>query len=141
MKLINPFKEVNRAKEDNPYAESERLITEDEKKKLTFPKYERKNFIVRDEKVGIKVKKKLPFRYSPHKDIFEINGPTFGTTSPAFYVPHPRPKRTPKEIEESKLRRMEKNRINVKNWYTRHGLHLGKVGRPKNPMMNRIVKL
>lgn len=92
---------------------------------------ERKNFIVRDEKVGIKVKKKLPFRYSPHKDIFEINGPTFGTTSPAFYVPHPRPKRTPKEIEESKLRRMEKNRINVKNWYTRHGLHLGKIGRPK----------
>lgn len=52
----NPYTEVNRAKEVNPYAESEREITEEERKVLTYPRYIRKNFIVRDKKVGIKEK-------------------------------------------------------------------------------------
>jgi len=67
-KVENPFKEVDRAKVTNPYEEEESLITDEEKKKLTFPEYVRKNNIVRDEKVGIKEKfKPLPYISSNEK--------------------------------------------------------------------------
>jgi hypothetical protein len=59
-----------------------------------------------------------------HKDLWEINGPSAGTACSAVYVPR---KRKPKQTkEEFKKHRREY----MKKYYTKLGLHLGKVGRP-----------
>lgn len=63
-----------------------------------------------------------------HKDIFEIER---NLDSPGYkyslYIPHPRKPRKKQTIEEFRAKR----RLYMKKWYTKHGLHLGKIGRPK----------
>jgi len=68
-----------------------------------------------------------------HDDIWEMKGPNPDNKGhiAGIWYPHPKKKLT---VEEKRSR----NRIRVKNWYTKHGLHLKKVGRPsKEDNLNR----
>ncbi len=66
-----------------------------------------------------------------YKDIFEVTSPNLDSDGykNVIYIPHPqiRKPRKKQTIEEYRLKR----RIYMKKYYTSKGLHLKKVGRPK----------
>lgn len=58
------------------------------------------------------------------KDLWEIEGPSAGTSCGAVYVPRKRkPKQTKEEFNKHRREYMQK-------YYHSRGLHMGKVGRP-----------
>lgn len=69
-------------------------------------------------RVGYQFLVKMPTRLM---DIFDIKGPYYYNT----YIHHPRVLLTDEE-------KRKKNRDRVREWRHKHGLHLGKIGRPKN---------
>jgi len=121
----NPYYEIDRSRNNNPYAE-DRSITTEEKDKLIFKRHQKycPNKVVRDRFIGKKVKDGF---IKELKDIFELEGPTFGTHSPAFYIPHPRKLKPKKSIEE-KRQLWRKYQLTYR---IKHGVNIGKLGRPK----------